>query len=484
MYKQYFGLDQEPFRITPDTQSFFTGGDRGAILRALVYAICNGDGIIKLVGEVGSGKTMLCRMLEQYLPQNIDIAYIANPRLSPDNILQTIAFELDLPLTAQQCNNRVLMMGVLQNYLLTAHTHGRQVVVLVEEAQSIPIETLEEIRLLSNLETSQHKLLQIVLFGQPELDDILEQKSIRQIKERIANNFYLLPLNKNDVVDYIQFRLHAAGHRGSSILSNAAARHIWRLSQGLLRKINILSDKALLAAWQSESPAVKKSHVKKASLDFMLTKQRSMPKVMFYALAFSLVLTLGAGLLWNAVSDRELRINDLNKLPVTHAGQNKAGVNAEPLPVDPEDSKTQPGKNPNAIKEGTKASTQKPTEKKTITAYQKKLLRSHRWLNGVNPRHFTIQVLLTNADANDELLKKISEGFDHSTLEKLHFVSTNLRGNSMLKVLYGEYASYTEAHEALQALPASLKQHQPYIRNLGSVNSTAISKLKNRGTGL
>lgn len=483
MYKQYFGLEQEPFRITPNTQSFFTGGERGATLRALVYAICNGDGIIKLVGEVGSGKTMLCRMLEQYLPQNIDIAYIANPRLSPDNILQTIAFELDLPLTSQQCNNRVLMMGVLQKYLVTAHAQGRQVVVLVEEAQSIPTETLEEIRLLSNLETSQHKLLQIVLFGQPELDDILEQRSIRQIKERIANNFYLQPLNKNDVVDYIQFRLHAAGHRGSSILSQAAARHIWRLSKGLLRKINILSDKALLAAWQNESPAVKKSHVKKASLDFMLTKQRSLSKVMFYALAFGLVFTLGAGMLWNAVSDRQLRISDLNKLPVTHAGQNQSKVNTDPVSVKPEHSKSQSDKNLNTIKQGTSASTQKPPKKMTKT-YQQSLLRSQQWLNGVNPKHFTIQVLLTNADANDELVKKISEGVDNNALERLHFVRTNIRGNPMLKVLYGEYASYIEAHKALQALPASLQQHQPYIRNIGNVNPTAISKLKNRGTGL
>ena len=482
MYKQYFGLEHEPFRITPDTQSFFTGGDRGAILRALVYAICDGDAIIKLVGEVGSGKTMLCRMLEQYLPQNIDIAYIANPRLSPDNILQTIAFELDLPLTTLQCNNRVLMMGALQNYLLAAHAQGRQVVVLVEEAQSIPIETLEEIRLLSNLETSQHKLLQIVLFGQPELDEILERKSIRQIKERIANNFYLLPLNKNDVVEYIQFRLHAAGHRGSQILSPAATKLIWRFSRGLLRKINILSDKALLAAWQNESPVVKRNHVVKASQDFMITTKKRVTKAMLYASAFSLALTLGAGLLWNTVTEQQNKITELNKLPSTHAGINTSKAKAVPLPTHQRKTNLQPSQNLKSTEEPN-ASPRNSAVKKT-TVYQKQLLRSRQWLNGVNPSHYTIQVLLTNADANDELLKKLSEEFDNSTLEQLQFVRTNIMGNPMLKVLYGEYASYTEARKALQTLPASLRQHQPYIRNIGSVNSTAISKIKSRDTEL
>ncbi len=171
MYYEYFGLKQPPFKITPDTSLFFPGGDRGAILDALIYAIVSGEGIVKLVGEVGSGKTTLCRMLEKELPDNIEIVYLANPSLSPDNILHAIAFELGLHVNANE--SRLQVMNELQNYLLERHAENKQVVVFVEEAQSMPIATLEEIRLLSNLETANSKLLQIVIFGQPELDSMI-----------------------------------------------------------------------------------------------------------------------------------------------------------------------------------------------------------------------------------------------------------------------------------------------------------------------
>ena len=190
MYLEHFGLDRPPFRITPDTSLFYEGSKRGAALEALVYAIKSGEGIIKVVGEVGSGKTMLCRMLQTRLPQNVetvylanpmlcrmlevrlsgivDVVYIANPSLSPDNILHVIAHELHLDVSNK--DSKLDVMQKLQAYLLRKHADNRQVVVFVEEAQSMPVETLEEIRLLSNLETDKHKLLQMVLFGQPELE--------------------------------------------------------------------------------------------------------------------------------------------------------------------------------------------------------------------------------------------------------------------------------------------------------------------------
>jgi len=173
MYYDYFNLKQPPFKITPDTSLFFPGGDRGAILDALIYAIVSGEGIVKLVGEVGSGKTTLCRMLEKELPKNIEIVYLANPSLSPDNILHAIAFELHLKVRPD--DSRLKVMNSLQNYLLERHAENKQIVVFVEEAQSMPIATLEEIRLLSNLETAQNKLLQIVIFGQPELDVMISK---------------------------------------------------------------------------------------------------------------------------------------------------------------------------------------------------------------------------------------------------------------------------------------------------------------------
>ena len=157
MYYAHFGLKQPPFKITPNTDFFFSGGNRGAVLDALIYAITSGEGIIKVVGEVGSGKTMLCRMLQTLLPEKVESVYLANPSVAPEDVLHAIAFELQLKLPKNA--DRLQVMQVLQKYLLDRHEQGKQVVIFVEEAQGMPIATLEEIRLLSNLETKHDKLL-------------------------------------------------------------------------------------------------------------------------------------------------------------------------------------------------------------------------------------------------------------------------------------------------------------------------------------
>ena len=209
MYYEYFGLTQAPFRITPNTDFFFGGGNRGPILEALIYAVTNGEGIIKVSGEVGSGKTMLCNMLMERLPENVETVYLANPSVSPDEILHAIAFELQLEIDRQ--STRLEVTQALHAYLLKRHAEGKRVVVFVEESQGMPLATLEEIRLLSNLETRNDKLLQIVLFGQPELDENMRQPKIRQLRERITHSIGLAPLNANDVREYLMFRLRQAG---------------------------------------------------------------------------------------------------------------------------------------------------------------------------------------------------------------------------------------------------------------------------------
>ncbi|HEX6005884.1 MAG TPA: AAA family ATPase, partial [Burkholderiales bacterium] len=184
MYYAHFGLHEPPFRITPNTGFFFSGGNRGAILEALIYAIMQGEGIIKVTGEVGSGKTMLCNMLQARLPAAVETVYIAHPNVTPEEIVHSIAFELQL--AVERRAPRVEVMHHLQEHLLRRHAEGRRVVMFVEEAQGMPLATLEEIRLLSNLETREDKLLQIVLFGQPELDENLRTPGIRQLQERIT----------------------------------------------------------------------------------------------------------------------------------------------------------------------------------------------------------------------------------------------------------------------------------------------------------
>jgi type II secretory pathway predicted ATPase ExeA len=293
MYYKFFGLDQAPFKITPDTRLFFPGANRGAALEALVYAITNGEGIIKVVGEVGSGKTMLCRMLELELPKHVEIVYIANPSLTPDQVLHAIAFELRLDVKPGE--DRLVVQRALQDYLLAKHAENRRVVLFLEEAQSMPMETLEEVRLLSNLETGQDKLLQIVLFGQPELDETLSRYEIRQLKERITHSFQLTPFQRWEIRDYLMSRLRASGFRGGEVFGNASVREIERFSAGLVRRINIIADKSMLAAYAEQSMAVSPKHVRMAADDSEYKAARGLPPWAGLAAAAALFVAVAVG---------------------------------------------------------------------------------------------------------------------------------------------------------------------------------------------
>tara|TARA_R110001592_G_scaffold240245_3_gene500293 strand:- start:3393 stop:4886 length:1494 start_codon:yes stop_codon:yes gene_type:complete len=246
-------------------------------------------------------------MLEQRLPDSVEVVYLANPNLSPHDILYAIAFELKLPV--DHSTQRLVLMQHLQEYLLKQHAENRTVLVIIEEAQSMPIETLEEVRLFSNLETHQHKLMQIVLFGQPELDKNLQDKSIRQLRERITHSFDLRPLSADEVSDYIRFRLQAAGCPAPQVFSNAAEKMIAKASGGLTRRINILADKAMLAAYAESAtgqrprtidnllqPAVQTSHVRAAMNDSGYKPAFwTVPK---FAIAGAALLVLVGGFAW------------------------------------------------------------------------------------------------------------------------------------------------------------------------------------------
>jgi type II secretory pathway predicted ATPase ExeA len=297
MYEAFFGLKRPPFKITPDTSLFFGGGKRGDILRALAYAVHRGEGIIKVVGEVGSGKTMMCRMLQKELPKSVEIIYIANPSVSAEDILFVIAHELELPIpeqtTRQTSKHEVIHM--LQDYLLRRHMENKQVVLFIEEAQGMPLDTLEEIRLLSNLETDQNKLLQIILFGQPELDENLALKSIRQLRERITHSFQLVPLSNKEIHQYLNFRMREVGYTGPELITKGIAKKIQPYSGGLLRRINIITDKVLLAAFAESTHNLTVRHVMAAVNDsgFKPEKSNKNNGWLITALVLTVALILG-----------------------------------------------------------------------------------------------------------------------------------------------------------------------------------------------
>ena len=286
MYLDFFGLKDHPFRITPDTRLFFDGGNRGAVLDASCFAVNQGEGITKLVGEVGSGKTMLCRMLLTRLASKVDWVYLANPSLSPEHILHAIAYELGIDI--DDSTDKLTVMRKLQATLLERHKKNHKVVVLVEEAQGMPLASLEEIRLLSNLETDDSKLLQIILFGQPELDQNLEHTCIRQLKERITFSLYLNPFKEIEIHRYLNFRMRSVGYTGPELFDRKSAKVIERYSNGLMRRVNIIADKVLLILFSHKRYNIVKKDIVKAACDSQYKK---------HAISFKKIIVTSLGLL-------------------------------------------------------------------------------------------------------------------------------------------------------------------------------------------
>jgi MSHA biogenesis protein MshM len=264
LYLAHFGLHEPPFRITPHPDFFFDGADRGATLEGLLYAILHDEGIVKVSGEIGSGKTTLCRVMMERLPAEVETVFLANPSYSRGEILHAIAAELGLPASGDPA---APALRELQTRLLEHYAAGKRVVVLIDEAHAMPEDTLEQVRLLSNLESSRHKLLQIVLFGQPELEEALAKPSMRQLKDRITHSFRTRPLLADEVAKYVSFRMRAAGYKGPDVFSPPAIAAIARASSGLTRRINVLCDKSLLAAFAANAHAVTPREVRAAVAD-------------------------------------------------------------------------------------------------------------------------------------------------------------------------------------------------------------------------
>ena len=255
MYEQFFGLTEKPFAITPDPRYLFLSERHSEALAHLTYGVQEAGGFIQLTGEVGTGKTMTVRSLLQQLPTNCDMAVILNPRVTPAEFLLAICDELQLYVPEGTGHSVKAIVDLLTQFLIDAHSRGRRVVVMVDEAQNLSPEVLEQVRLLTNLETSTQKLLQIILVGQPELRELLERNDLRQLAQRITGRYHLESLTRTEAIAYVRHRLRVAGAAGE-IFTPAALRELHRLSGGIPRMINVIGDRALLGAFAREEHRV------------------------------------------------------------------------------------------------------------------------------------------------------------------------------------------------------------------------------------
>ncbi len=265
MYLDHFGLSELPFGITPDTSFTVLTRSHQEALNTLLVALNSGEGFIKITGEVGTGKSLLCRRLLQSLPENAVSAYLPNPYLAPRTLLLALAEELGV--AVDRASDDYHLLKSVNEALLAYAGDERPVVVCIDEAQAMPLETLESLRLLSNLETEKRKLLQIVLFGQPELDRKLAEPSVRQLLQRIAFHYRLGCLGREEVGNYLAHRLRVAGYRGEELFAPRAVRSLHRASRGTPRLLNILAHKSLLAVYGEGRHLVLSRHVRQAVAD-------------------------------------------------------------------------------------------------------------------------------------------------------------------------------------------------------------------------
>ena len=511
MYYSHFGLTQAPFKITPNTEFFFGGGNRGPILEALIYAISHGEGIVKVTGEVGSGKTMLCNMLQSRLPAHIETVYLANPSVSPDEILHAIAFELQLDIDRNA--SRLEVMQALHNHLLQRHADGKRVVVFVEESQSMPLATLEEIRLLSNLETHNDKLLQIVLFGQPELDTNLRLPNIRQLRERITHSFRLEPLDVDQIREYLMFRMRAAGYRGPDLFSPAVVKRMAQASGGLTRRVNLIADKALLAAFSENTHTVKLKHVEAAVRDSEFSQHETPRLKTRYA--WSAALVLAGAVIGVAVYSLIQHASETpaSAAPVSTAAPaqqapsapdkpSTVSTSAAVAPAPPaspvtgtrppltESHKTPlktagykefPAPPPNtAVKRAdlkvatAPASTQPaPAAATALRAnadmVQSRLAATLDWLAKEPQGAICIQLLGTNDE--EQLKHHLNVISNYIDINKIFVYRTLAKQKPSITVLYGSFGSPHEAKEALATLPAFLKANRPILRTVQGVRT-------------
>jgi len=451
LYLEHFGLAEPPFRITPHTDFFFDGADRGATLEALIYAILHDEGIVKLSGEVGSGKTMLCRVLMERLPQHVETIYLATPSLARDEILHAIADDLELRLTHERTT---VALRELQEHLIRLYGAGRRVVVLIDEAHVMPEETLEQVRLLSNLESNRHKLMQLVLFGQPELDATLAKPSLRQLRDRITHAFRMRPLSAPEVAKYVSFRMRAAGYRGPDVFAPGALARVARASGGLTRRINILADKSLLAAFTQDVHAVTERHVRAAIADSEFARLRKPWRPAAYAgVALAAGVLIGAAVHW-AFFARAIKLEapaaQIPAIPPAQAARvpTAAAIEPEPPPQPPP---------PQLLRQDQvqRLSGYSPGGQRLLT---ERIAATQELLERVRDEQFAIELFITDNTDPARVERFLVRARELVPLGELFVIPVARGGQYRLRVIFGEFPSRAAAIEAGKRLPPRYQQ--------------------------
>lgn len=318
MYTEFFGLSEKPFSITPDPRYLYMTDRHSDALAHLVYGIRESGGFIQLTGEVGTGKTTLIRSLLGQMPETVRLAVILNPSLSALEFLEAICVELAIELPQQR--TRAALITALNRYLLTAHADGTRVVLIVDEAQTLDAVLLEQVRLLTNLETTKQKLLQIILIGQPELRTLLERADMRQIAQRITGRFHLEPLGRSDTGEYVRHRMRVAGAQ-HEVFRPSAIRQLYRRSGGIPRLINVVADRALLAAWSLDVTRIDGRLIRRAATEvFGYSQRRWWPYPVLSAVVLLVVAALSPLRIGDPSASNELR--DSSAPPVVSAQEN------------------------------------------------------------------------------------------------------------------------------------------------------------------
>jgi MSHA biogenesis protein MshM len=291
MYLYHYGIQELPFTLTPNTRYFFGLPSHKEAIQVLLTALESGEGFIKVTGEVGTGKTLICRKLLNELPEHIVTAYIPNPYLTPSELRRVVASELDVALTdstdQQEFTQRI------QQCLINIHQEGKSAVLIIDEAQALPIESIEALRLMTNLETESRKLLQVVLFGQPELNEKLSLPELRQLKQRITFSYTLRLMDSEQLYQYVRHRMNVAGYRGSDLFDRKCCSLLFKASKGTPRIVNVLCHKALMLAYGEGKHKINRAHISLSTKD---TEAATQATSILFKLSISvlvIVLTLG-----------------------------------------------------------------------------------------------------------------------------------------------------------------------------------------------